>query len=749
MSRGRVLLPNATSRARHTDHQKVVAKTHRHASGDRQADIFHRPSRFLQQLTPRYLRTPNSFVPVRCNTPPAAFLHTMVSLASTSRSLGVIAPSVGSSLKRKQTDSSPNSKQLSSQAKRRRVTFDPEVDVRILADPNEKSQELVGEEVSRALEKHAAGDATGYDVLRSLFTTKPTSSDAPLSGLLQKYIIALTNNVTLLDSSRGLVHAVIDCYWVARNENFVRSYRQFLRSLLEIHPAFTSTVLSMLVKMFVDTPSPRMQQEDDPKIQRMRLQNRVHDTLRFVLRQGSMTATYLQPVLNSEFPFPTDTSQAHTNYISNILKVADYCPELKRAILSLIMDKLVKIDVQIQIDMEELDDELEDQLLEESLRELDDEDDDDSDNDSVSSEEDLDEEERRLKDIKESVTKLDNIMFLLFQYHDAVFEKGDLQEIEETYQGLLSQFANIILPTYRSRHSQFLLFHFSQMSPDLIDRFAVQCTQLAFDPSRPQILRVAAAAYLASFIARGAHVPRGTVCDIFELLGRQLEVLRRELEPNCKGPDLQRYGTYYAIAQALLYAFCFRWRDLIETPDGLPPTDQDIVYHEGDFKWYKDVNKTLQKNIFSKLNPLKICAPPIVQQFARMSHHLRFMYVNSLIETNKRVRVARAVAVGSRETALSMKKGDEGHLLDAYFPFDPYVLPRSKKWMENDYVQWKPIPGMEIPRDDDDEDDSEDESDDEVEDMDDDDESTSELAIAASMPLPESDLDDVTDTSSS
>ena len=669
----------------------------------------------------------------------------MVSLASANRTTGIVAPSVGSSLKRKQTDFSSPDRQLSSQAKRRRVTFDPEVDVRILADPNEKSQELVGEEVSRALERHAVGDATGYDVLRSLFTTKPTSSDAPLTGLLQKYLISLTNNITLLDSSRGLVHAVIDCHWIARNDDFVRSYRQFLRALLSIHPGFTSTVLTMLVNMFVDTPSPRMRQEDDPVIQRPRLEARVHDTLRFVLRQSSMTATYLQPVLNSTFPFPTDTSKAHTNYISNILKVAEYCPELKRAILSLTMDKLVKIDVQIQVDMEELDDDLEDQLLEDAAREFD-EDDDDSDTDSVSSEEDLGEEERRLKEIKESVTKLDNIMFLLFQYYDSVFEKGDLQEIDDTYESLLSQFTNIVLPTYRSRHTQFLLFHFSQMSPDLIDRFAVRCTQLAFDPSRPQILRVAAAAYLASFIARGAHVPRETVCDVFELFGTQLEVLRQELEPTCKGPSLQRYGTYYAIAQALLYAFCFRWRDLIVTPDGLPPSDQDIVYHEGDFKWYRDVNKTLQKNIFSKLNPLKICAPPIVQQFARMAHHLRFMYVNSLIETNKRVRLARAVGVGSRETALTMKRGDEGHLLDAYFPFDPYALPRSKKWMEGEYVQWKPIPGMEVPRDEDDEDDEDDEESEE-ESEDEDDGSTPERVGV--VVLQESDFDDGTDASSS
>lgn len=669
----------------------------------------------------------------------------MVSLASTNRTPGVIAPSIGSSLKRK-LDSSPDGKQLlTSQPKRRRVTFDPEIDIHILADPNEKSLELVGEEVSRALEKHAAGDATGYDVLRGLFSARPTSSDAPSSGLLQKYVISLTNNVYHLKESRGLVHAVLDCHWVARNERFVQSYRRLLRSLLDVAPPFTSTVLGVLVNMFVETPSPRMRQEDDPTVTRAQLLSRVHDTLKYIVRGSPMASTHLQPVLASTFPFPTDTSKAHTDYISNILKVADYCPELKGAILSLVMDKLVKIDVQIQVDMEELDDDLEDQIVEDSVREDLDDDEYDSDNESVSSEESLDEEERRVKEIRESVAKLDNIMFLLFQYYDSVFEKGDLQQIDETYQSLLSQFSRIILPTYRSRHTQFLLFHFTQLKHDLIDRFAGCCSQLAFDQSRPQILRVAAAAYLASFIARGAHVPGSTVRDVFDLLGHHLETLRKQHEPACTGPDLRRYGTFYAISQALLYAFCFRWRDLIVTPDGLPPSDADIVYHEGDFRWYAAVKETLYKSVFSKLNPLKICAPPIVHQFARIAHHLRFMYVASLLETNKRIRLSRVVALGARETALTMKKGEEGFLLDAYFPFDPYVLPRSKRWVEGDYVSWKAIPGMEVPKDDDDEDSEDDVEDDED---DDDDESTLDLPVAHAD-VRVDDLDDGTDESSS
>jgi RNA polymerase I-specific transcription initiation factor RRN3 len=321
-----------------------------------------------------------------------------------------------------------------------------------------------------------------------------------------------------------------------------------------------------------------------------------------------------------------------------------------------------------------------------------------------------------------------------------VFAKNDLFDSDELFESLLSQFANIILPTYRSRHTQFLLFHFSQASADLTERFAGCCSHLAFDQLRPHILRVAAAAYLASFIARGAHVSGAVVRDVFDLLCHHLESLRASQEPTCKGPDLRRYGTYYAISQALLYTFCFRWRDLIVTPDGNPPTDEDIIYHEGDFKWHNSVQEIIRRSIFSKLNPLKICAPTIVAQFARMAHHLRFMYVYPLIETNKRVRLARSLAsgyldgMGGRETALSQKKGEDTFLLDAYFPFDPYVLPKSKRWLEQDYVQWKPIPGMPVERDEDeDEDDEEDDDDD-----DDDSDSDAEPQIGA---IPD-DIDD-------
>jgi RNA polymerase I-specific transcription initiation factor RRN3 len=671
----------------------------------------------------------------------------MVSLASTESQSGLIAPSAGGSLKRKQADSDFDAISLT-QVKRQRVTFNPSVDVHILPDVNEKSLELVGEEVRRALEKHAVGDNASYDEIRALLSTKPTSPDAPLSRLLEKYVIALTNNVPLLDQKcTGLVHAIIDSTWITRNEHYYRSYRSLLRSLLSVQPGYIGAVLGMLVNKFVELPSPALRSQDDPAISRFLLHSRVHDCLRYLVRQISMASSILGGVIASKFPFPTDSAKIHIQYIKDILRFSDYCPELKGQIYSLVTENLVKIDVQVQLDFDELEDDLEDQLVEEGDNDVEEDDDDVSDNDSVSSEDSLDPEEQRLKDLKESVSKLDSIMDLLFSHYDSVFAQGDLVQIDETFESLLSQFANIILPTYRSLHTQFILFHFCQRSPDFMERFAGCCSHLAFDAGQPHILRVSAAAYLASFIARGAHVSSQVVRDVFDLLCHHLETLRQSQEPGCKGPNLRRYSTYYAISQALLYIFCFRWRDLIITEDDSPLTDEQVQYHEGDFTWYNNIQKTLHRNIFSKLNPLKICAPVIVNQFARMAFHLKFIYVFPLLETNKRIRLARTLGsgymdgVGSRETALTMKKGEESFLLDAYFPFDPYRLPRSKRWVEGDYVQWRPVPGMQQPKDEDEDD--EDDEEDEEDDIDEESDSEPEEAVDEDEELD----DDVTEAS--
>lgn len=195
---------------------------------------------------------------------------------------------------------------------------------------------------------------------------------------------------------------------------------------------------------------------------------------------------------------------------------------------------------------------------------------------------------------------------------------------------------------------------------------------------------------------------------------------------------------YYAVAQAILYIFCFRWRDLANGAASPESDDADLreddVLAEGrELAWYPGIKATMHRNIYSALNPLKVCSPAIVSEFAKIAHHLRFMYVFPKLETNKRVRLGNIAAfyptgsmseIGRRETAFDRKTGEAHLQLEAYFPFDPYHLPNSKRWIEGDYNEWKLPAGMRVDEEEEDEDDDdEDEDDDDEQDNGSDDES--------------------------
>lgn len=455
-----------------------------------------------------------------------------------------------------------------------------------------------------------------------------------------------------------------------------------------------------------------------PDVNREQLGARVHVALKYLLSLIPSASSTLSPILSIKFPFGDETKKTHITYINNLIALLDYAPELKSDILTLITDRVVKIDVQMQVDLDDLDDEVAAAVVQAlSLNPsgfeetADGEDSDDSDLDSVTSDESLHGDAKRIKEVQGNVEKMDAILDLLFTIYNPFFSDPNSVEAMAMFESLLGHFATIILPTYRSRHTQFLLFHFAQTSETLVDRFAGTCVQLAFQSTRPAILRQASAAYLASFVARGAQVQPYVVRTVFELIGNNLDNIRTENELTCQGPDLQKYSTFYAMTQALLYIFCFRWRDLLET-SGDVEEDDPAAFLSQDLDWIPGVKDTLSRTIYSKLNPLKICSPPIVSEFAKIAHHLKFMYVYALLETNKRIRLSQFAS--SRGNGALRDTGNGGnneswHQLDAYFPFDPYQLPVSKRWLEDDYVQWKGIPGLNQDEEEDEEESADDE----------------------------------------
>ncbi|KJK84886.1 hypothetical protein H633G_11295 [Metarhizium anisopliae BRIP 53284] len=204
---------------------------------------------------------------------------------------------------------------------------------------------------------------------------------------------------------------------------------------------------------------------------------------------------------------------------------------------------------------------------------------------------------------------------------------------------------------------------------------------------------------------------------MFTLLLHHLEQYRRKYEPLCRGPDLKRFHPYYSLVQATLYIFCFRWQDLVvSAPEVVDPEDP-ASYIGQDLEWIGTSRKDLSVQIFGKLNPLKVCAPVIVDEFAKLAHRLNFVYIYPLVESNKRVRLTQFLSAtystgGALRDAGYEGQGESYHQLDPYFPFDPYQLPISKRWLADDYVHWKSVPGLNQDNDDDDESDGMEEEDD-------------------------------------
>jgi RNA polymerase I-specific transcription initiation factor RRN3 len=430
--------------------------------------------------------------------------------------------------------------------------------------------------------------------------------------------------------------------------------------------------------------------------------------IRYIIQSVPSSLQVLPDIISKTFPTEHWSTNAPVVYTRNILRLLDYVPQIQSDVLTLITSQLVKIDVHVQIDVEDLDDEMSESIVQEISKR--DDDDFESGSESEVDDDDLDSEALRLKTVKTNIIRMDMIIDILFEYYAPVFSSQTTSAKDSALDLLLSQFHNIILPSSRSRHTQFLLFHFAQTSTLLIDRFASTCINIILNKNQPQLFRQSAAAYLGSFIARGNRVPSHVVRDVFELLAQQLNALRIEHDPTCRGPDLRRYSVFYSVAQAMIYMFCFRWRDLASSnPDDNASDDEDDPSdgeEDREITFSHTIKDPLRTAIYSKLNPLKICSPPIVTEFAKIANRLRFLYVYPLLETNKRLRLASVRSLTDMADRSSSRGGfslpsdvtggqnawggeESKWQLDAFFPFDPYHLPRSQRWVEGDYREWK------------------------------------------------------------
>ncbi|KAG0319399.1 hypothetical protein BGZ99_005132 [Dissophora globulifera] len=600
--------------------------------------------------------------------------------------------------------------------------------------------------ISSAIREKKKGNPVPFE---ELITQLTVSKPAPLTpAKLLQWIQAMSQCISLLDKScTALIDAMLQIDWIIQDDVFVQYYLVFLGNVVSAHAFYVVPVQSMLVKKLTTRYRPSFV-EGGPEISREQQYERAHKALKYILDLIPTGPTSLFPLLAAEFPHKRESFVAHVVYVKNILRVLNYAPVLRTQILGVVVDKIIQIDVEIQVELEELEDSDTEVVYdfdagdenEEEEEDNDDDSDDGSDSDSDSVDAPV-----AILDIKEMTRKLDGVLFLVFSYLEAYVDSckhlpSELGQppapIQELFLTLLSIFMKTILQTFKSRHTQFLLFYFISLSPQFSDYFLGALGQQILDRSQPHVARVAAAAYMSSFVARAKYLDVRQVGMVVEMLGGfALQTVETIDTGSNVMPDPERYAVFYAAVQALLYIFCFRWKVLVVggaskaqsnrddfdsagmivgSMDG--PSESSAEAASGTRQWHAGL-ASLQRIVTSRLNPLKICSNNVVKQFARLSNTLDFMYIYPILEQNKKIFVPRMPSNGSGSGANGGGSQGQGnstvlpHELETFFPFDPYRLRQSAPFMREIYQEWE---------DDEDEEDEDEDEEDEYDEYDED-----------------------------
>lgn len=518
----------------------------------------------------------------------------------------------------------------------------------------------------------------------------------------------LIRNITRLDNKacQHLVSCIIAYRWLdviltpitASKTTFLDLYLHFLSVLVASLPRYLNEVLGKLVNEFslVAVTSETSTTTS----------NLHHTIIKDILKYVPTSVGSLPTALTKGFPHHLASSPAElTNYVANLLKMLEYCPELSSHIWQMIIESSIKLDVELQNELDDLDDEeIEDLINGEEEKEEerdtigiasdekdeDEEKEEDEENDEGAS----DDEEYLLdpvsstSDIRKLLQKLDSIIEIILTTSDSEFRQNEISTKGLTIFNSLSKlFQTHILPTHFTKLTQFLLFHISQSKAELSDAFLVMLIDIAFKVDEMVEKRIKAMQYLSSYIARAKSLSRDQVVFVvsylMEWLNRYVQERECEIsdyEDNKTGSKsvggMERFKLFYAAFQVLIYVFCFRHQMLLNSSG----------------EWECEIDQFFQRVIVTKFNPLKYCDETVVFIFAKIATKMNVCYCYSIIEHNKRERMLLTRGKNNLPSAVyNFKLKQEFLDLEAYFPFDPIVLPNSKEIISANYIEWAEV----------------------------------------------------------
>lgn len=482
-------------------------------------------------------------------------------------------------------------------------------------------------------------------------------------GDLVELLREARNCVSVLDESlHHFVRVILILKWAHRSDEVVKEYQGFLLDLCSTHPYYTKFAIDQLVLNFMSDTEPSEAEDCTPGAEEEIVFSRVHEAVKMLLQVIPMCEGLLVASVINNYPYIKRSAHHQETYILNVLCIIQYRPYLRQDFLSLIINKLLALDVQAPRD----------EIVEADLELVE-----NKENNSNVFQMDEDTEENnsgnKLEGMSHPIANiLDTCLMVVFRFIYSECHNNDSEldweKAKSLYADLTSVFEKIILPTHACYHVQFLIFYFISFKNSLAYSFLKLLWRKVINVTGPPVIRQASVSYIASLLSRAKFIPISILMEFLTTISSWVHSYISNQDAADVNYSCRVHGVFYSTCQALFYLIAFRHRDLVNHNRGL--------------KFLQGLN--LAKIVTCRLNPLRVCLPPVVSNFAAVTRHYQLVYCYSIIEHNARNNLPRVYrdSTGAATTT-------EQVYLDTFFPFDPYMLHRSSKLIVSLYREYE------------------------------------------------------------
>ena len=403
---------------------------------------------------------------------------------------------------------------------------------------------------------------------------------------MQKNVGVLGRHVRLEE----FVLEVLKLKWANQGEAVATAYIEFLVYLISANVKFVKPAVRILVENLKGT---------NDEISDSSMLDNTHEAFKGMLSVSPVASREeILRLIVQRFPFYKMPTYTQGCYVSSVLEMSRYIPDSRDQIMRLVMERLIKLDAHLSRD-----------YIEEAYR--------------------VHSSGGRL-DV--TVGSLDMYMGLMFTFikestHDTI-DTGEQVFNREKAESLVSSLFDIhvshLLPTFNILHTQFLYMYLASLAPDLSTKFIATNWRVFTDVNQPSIIRQTAMAYIASYLARAKSVSAGLTISYLDKLSSWTVDYVNSRDNSVNGDfihaDISRHGPFYSACQAIFYVFAFRHSDLTNTSERIK----------------KLKSMSWQSIISHNLNPLRVCLPGIVKNFANISKNYQLAYCTAIMQRNNR-----------------------------------------------------------------------------------------------------------------